>query len=161
MPTFIYMLTHFRVGDLYIIPCLRNTVLSCLCIIYVTYITSKKVAKLQNYKLPLFSNLKKETSFDVDGRNNCPRIGVLGYNSFSTDKHVCLQVILFEFIVITVSLSFYFQGRITKVMNMKPPEVRALFKHSKNSNCRYCLNVLGNQFLNIIFPLLKFLGTFI
>ena len=29
---------------------------------------------------------------------------------------------------------------------MKPPEVRVLFKDSKNSNDRYCLNLLGNQF---------------
>lgn len=43
-----------------------------------------------------------------------------------------VQVIL-SLILIT-SLPFYFQGRITKVLNMKPPEVRELCIDGKYSN---------------------------
>lgn len=57
-----------------------------------------------------------------------------------------------------VSLPFYFQGRITKVLNMKPPEVRELLVDNKNSNNRCCFKSLDN--FNILSSIIKFLETF-
>ena len=60
---------------------------------------------------------------------------------------------MYAFVIVMVNLPFYFQGRITKVLNMKPPEVRELLVDSKSSNNRYCFKSLDN--FNIL-PLLNF-----
>lgn len=42
---------------------------------------------------------------------------------------------------------------------MKPPEVRVLFMDGKNSYYRFCFNLLGDQFFNVISSIIKILGN--